>query len=173
MHFFFLNSIKVLVTRKLILMSSKKVLGLCINHYSIFYQSLQNGIFPDEVEIVRVTSLFKKGSDSDLWNYQPKVLEKFIYNSLYKHLNEKKKTLQKTVWISTNALRTMAHHQIKILFEKTNCELGKINQWFKANRLSLDVGKINYTLFHKRYIWKIARYGKWTLVFEIYGVFLE
>ena len=76
-------------------MSSKKVLGLCINHYSIFYQSLQNGIFPDEVEIVRVTSLFKKGSDSDLWNYQPKVLEKFIYNSLYKHLNEKKKKLYK------------------------------------------------------------------------------
>ena len=46
----------------------------------------------------------------------------------------------------------MAHHQIKILFETANCELGKINQYFQANRLSLDVGKINYTLFHKSYI---------------------
>ena len=42
-----------------------------------------------------------------------------------------------------------SHHQIKILFETVNCELEKINQWFKANRLSLNVEKTNYTLFHK------------------------
>ena len=30
-----------------------------------------------------------------------------------------------------------------------NCELEKIKQWFKENRLSLNVEKTNYTLFHK------------------------
>ena len=44
------------------------------------------------------------------------------------------------------------HHQIKILFEAINCELEKINQWFKANTLSLNVEKTNYTLFHKNSI---------------------
>ena len=30
-----------------------------------------------------------------------------------------------------------------------NCELEKIFEWFIADKLSLNVTKINYTLFHK------------------------
>ena len=44
------------------------------------------------------------------------------------------------------------HHQINIIFETVNYELEKINQWFKANRLSINVEKTNYTLFHKNSI---------------------
>ena len=48
------------------------------------------------------------------------------------------------------------HHQIKILFETVNCELGKINQWFKANRLSLNLiilkSILSLTVFHKNSI---------------------
>ena len=63
----------------------------------IFNQSLQNWIFPDELNIARVTPSFKKGSNSELGNYRPisvlpcfsKVLTKILYNRLYKHLNEK------------------------------------------------------------------------------------
>ena len=42
-----------------------------------------------------------------------------------------------------------SHHQIKVLFETVNAELQKISQWFRANKLSLNVKKTNYTLFHK------------------------
>ena len=44
------------------------------------------------------------------------------------------------------------HYQIKILFETVNCQLEKINQWFEAHRLSLNVEKMNYTLFRKNSI---------------------
>ena len=37
----------------------------------IFNGSLQNGTFPDELKIARVTPLLKNGSDSDLRNYRP------------------------------------------------------------------------------------------------------
>ena len=40
----------------------------------------------------------------------------------------------------------------KFFFETVNCELEKINQWFKANRLYLNVEKTNYMLFHKNSI---------------------
>ena len=42
-----------------------------------------------------------------------------------------------------------SHNNIKILFKNANDELGKISQWFKANKLSLNEGKTKFTLFHK------------------------
>ena len=30
-----------------------------------------------------------------------------------------------------------------------NCELEKVGEWFRINKLSLNVTKTNYTLFHK------------------------
>ena len=42
-----------------------------------------------------------------------------------------------------------SHHQIKTLFETVNCELKNISQWFRANKLSLNIKKTKYTLFHK------------------------
>ena len=38
---------------------------------------------------------------------------------------------------------------IRTLFETTNQELSQINDWFLANKLSLNVEKIKYMLFHK------------------------
>ena len=35
-----------------------------------------------------------------------------------------------------------SHHQIKILFERVNCELKNISQWFRANKLSLNIKKL-------------------------------
>ena len=42
-----------------------------------------------------------------------------------------------------------SHQDIKSLFGTVNCELEKICEWFRANKLSLNVTKTNYTLFHK------------------------
>ena len=49
--------------------------------FHIFNKSLENGFFPDELKIARVTPLFKKGSDSGLGNYRPiyyLVFQKFF-----------------------------------------------------------------------------------------------
>ena len=42
-----------------------------------------------------------------------------------------------------------SHKDIKTLFHTVNTELVKVNHWFKANKLSLNAKKTNYTLFHK------------------------
>ena len=42
-----------------------------------------------------------------------------------------------------------SHQNIKTLFGTVNCELEKICEWFRANKLTLNVRKTNYTLFHK------------------------
>ena len=38
---------------------------------------------------------------------------------------------------------------IPVLFATVNGELNKINQWFLANKLSLNVTKTEYSFFHK------------------------
>ena len=42
-----------------------------------------------------------------------------------------------------------SHKDFKTLFHTVNTELVKVNHWFKANKLSLNAKKTNYTLFHK------------------------
>ena len=39
------------------------------------------------------------------------------------------------------------HKELKTLFSLVNQELQKINEWFEANKLSLNVGKTEYSLF--------------------------
>ena len=41
------------------------------------------------------------------------------------------------------------HKDLKTLFPLVNQELQKINEWFEANKLSLNVGKTKYSLFHE------------------------
>ena len=43
-----------------------------------------------------------------------------------------------------------SHQNINKLFSIVNSELECINQWFKANKLSLNIKKTKYTLFHKK-----------------------
>ena len=41
------------------------------------------------------------------------------------------------------------HSKINTLFKTVSDELIKINEWFSANKLSLNVGKTRFSLFHK------------------------
>ena len=41
------------------------------------------------------------------------------------------------------------HKDLKTFFSLVNQKLQKINEWFEANKLSLNVGKTKYSLFHK------------------------
>ena len=62
----------------------------------IFDLSLKSGIFPKKMKIARVTPVFKSGDTSLMTNYRPisvlpcfsKMLERIMYNSLYKYLTE-------------------------------------------------------------------------------------
>ena len=42
-----------------------------------------------------------------------------------------------------------SHHDIKTLFSAVNEKLEKVEGWFTANRLSLNIKKTKYTFFHK------------------------
>ena len=53
------------------------------------------------------------------------------------------------IMFANDADRFYSHQNIKSLFGMVNCELQKICDWFRANKLSLNVTKTNYTLFHK------------------------
>lgn len=60
----------------------------------IFNSSLATGIFPDDLQIARVTPIFKDGDDRELGNYRliavllgfSKILERIMYNRLLSYL---------------------------------------------------------------------------------------
>ena len=69
----------------------------------IFNISLAKGVFPDKLKIAQVTPIFKKGSNILVTNYRPisvlpcfsKLLERIMYNRLYKFLLENNILYQK------------------------------------------------------------------------------
>ena len=69
----------------------------------VFNISLEKGVFPDKLKIVRVTPIFKKGNNTLVTNYRPisvlpsfsKLLERIMYDRLYKILLENNILYQK------------------------------------------------------------------------------
>ena len=62
---------------------------------AIFKLSLQKGCFPEELEIARVTAIYKADDVNEIGNYRPisaltcftKILERIMYNRLFKYLS--------------------------------------------------------------------------------------
>ena len=69
----------------------------------VFEISLAKGVFPDKQKRPKVTSIFNKGNDTIVTNYRPisvlpcfsKLLERIMYNRLYKFLAENNILYQK------------------------------------------------------------------------------
>ena len=69
---------------------------LCEPLIYLFQLSPENGAFPDDLKIAKVTPIYKAGDNSDISNYRPisvlpcfsKILERLMYNRLYKYLKE-------------------------------------------------------------------------------------
>ena len=65
---------------------------------NVFDLSLQTGIFPDPLKIVKVTAVFKTGDLKEISNYHPvsvlpcfsNILEHIMHNRLYSYLVNKK-----------------------------------------------------------------------------------
>ena len=65
------------------------------------------------------------------------------------HLHEASNILDSIMFADDTNL-FYSHQNINDLFSTVNSELECINQWFKANKLSLNIKKTKYTLFHKK-----------------------
>ena len=69
---------------------------LCESLIYLFQLSLEKQVFPDDLEIAKITLIYKAGDSSDVSNYSlisvlpcfSKILERLMYNRLYKYLKE-------------------------------------------------------------------------------------
>ena len=75
----------------------KKFFGvLCEPLIYLFQLSLEKGVFPGDLKMAKVTPIYKASDNSDISNYRlisvlpsfPKILERLMYNCLYKYLKE-------------------------------------------------------------------------------------
>ena len=109
---------------------------LCDPLTYIFNLSFEKGIFPDRMKIAKVTPVFKGGDSADLSNYRPitvlpcfsKILERLMYNRLYKHLSNSKILYPKQFGFqndhSTDHALLQLFDQIYESFERSEYKIG-------------------------------------------------
>ena len=102
----------------------------------LFNLSLENGIFPEKMKIAKVIPLFKNGDPKNITKYRPisvlpcfsKVLERIMYNRLYKYFCEEKLLYSKQFGFqkghSTDHAIVHLVDQIYESFENDNYTLG-------------------------------------------------
>ena len=78
---------------------------------------------------------------------QGSILGSLLFLIFVNDLNNSTKVLDPVVFADDTNLFS-SDSNITVLFEKANQELSQINDWFLANKLSLNVQK-KYMLFHK------------------------
>ena len=81
----------------------------------IFHSSFNEGIFPEQLKVAKVSPIFKVGNIEEIGNYRPisvlpifsKVLERIMYNRTYQYFKEN--VFPKTIWFQVN---NSTHHAI-------------------------------------------------------------
>ena len=127
----------------------------------IFNISLAKGVFPDKLKRARVTPIFKKGNNTLVTNYRPisvlpcfsKLLERIMYNRLYKFVLESNILYQKQFGFQN------AHSTEHAILQSVNQIIEAFSQGKYTLGVFLDLSKTFDTVNHNILQEKLKAYG--------------
>ena len=142
---------------------------LCEPLIYLFQLSLEKGVFPDDLQIAKVTPIYKVGDNSDISNYWPisvlpclsKILECLMYSRLHKYLKENNILYEKQFGFqsgySTNDAIVQLVDKIFDSFEKEQFTLGvfiDLSKAFDTDDHSILLKKLKlYGITYKNLTW--------------------